>query len=215
MTSAPRFHPSSDLLVDHVRGALEPGKALVIGAHVGACPECRKAVRLGEAIGGALLDEIEPAEMAPDALQRALAAIDQPPPPPAVAATRPPDWIRVPPEVLDAALRRKRWAAPGVWVAEVSRDRATGVRSYLLRVGANMAVPLHTHRGAELICVLKGAYKDRGRIHGPGDFAENDEAVEHQPKTTREGECICLIAADNALVPRNLLARVMQPFVGI
>ena len=215
MTSAPRYHPSSDLLVDHVRGALEPGRALVTGAHVAACPECQKAVRLGEAVGGALLDELAPAEMAPDALQRAMAAIDQPPPPPASAATRPPDWIGVPPEVLEAALRRKRWAAPGVWVAEVSRDRATGARSYLLRVGANMAVPLHTHRGAELICVLKGAYQDRGRIHGPGDFAENDAAVEHQPKTTRDGECICLIAADHPLVPRNLLARVMQPFVGI
>lgn len=215
MTSTPRYHPSSDLLVDHVRGALEPGRALVTGAHVAACPECQKAVRLGEAVGGALLDELAPAEMAPDALQRAMAAIDQPPPPPASAATRPPDWIGVPPEVLEAALRRKRWAAPGVWVAEVSRDRATGARSYLLRVGANMAVPLHTHRGAELICVLKGAYQDRGRIHGPGDFAENDAAVEHQPKTTRDGECICLIAADHPLVPRNLLARVMQPFVGI
>jgi putative transcriptional regulator len=66
-----------------------------------------------------------------------------------------------------------------------------------------------------MICVLKGAYEDRGERHGPGDFACNDEAVEHRPWVTRDAECVCLVAADHALVPRSLMARVFQPFVRI
>lgn len=213
--STPTRHPSEDLILDFARGALEAGRALVLRAHLGVCPECRARLRLAEAVGGALIDELPPAELAPDALAMALARLDQPPPPTTPPGRRPEDWIRVPQDVLLAAERHRRWAAPGVWVAPVSRDRRTGARSYLLGIGPGIAVPLHTHRGSELVCVLKGAYKDRGRIYREGDFAENDEAIEHQPRVTRDGECVCLIAADHALVPRNLMARVMQPFVGI
>jgi len=213
--SAPDRHPPAELLLDHARGALEPGRALVIETHLGVCPECRATVRAAEAVCGALLDELEPVAMAPDALAHALARLEAPEPPPPAAPRQRPNWIRVPPEVLIAAERRKRWRAPGVWVAPVTHDRKTGARSYLLGVGRNIAVPLHSHRGVELICVVKGAYADRGDTHRPGDFACNDEDVEHEPKVTRDGECVCLIAADSALVPRNLIARLLQPIVNI
>ena len=90
-----------------------------------------------------------------------------------------------------------------------------GARSYLLGIGPGIAIPRHSHKGVEMICVLKGAYEDRGERHGPGDFACNDEAVEHRPRVTREAECVCLVAADHALVPRSLMAHVFQPFVRI
>jgi putative transcriptional regulator len=213
--STPTRHPCEDFILDYARGALELGRSLVLRAHLDACPACRASLRLAEAVGGVLVEDLEPAELAPDALATALARLDLPPPPAPAAGPRPDDWIRVPSDVLIAAERHKRWAAPGVWVAPVTRDRKTGARSYLLGIGAGIAVPMHTHRGTELVCVLKGAYKDRGRIYHPGDFAENGDEVEHQPRVTGDGECVCLIAADHALVPRNLMARVMQPFVGI
>ena len=212
--TAPRHHPSDAMLVDLARGALQSGRALVVQAHLGACRECRASVRVMEAVGGVLLDSQEPAILAPDALERALASLDR-----AEARQAPPpeprgDWIKVPTEVTLAA-GRKRWAAPGVWVANVTGRSGSGPRSYLLRVGAGMAVPRHTHKGEEFICVLKGAFEDRGVIYGPGDFAESDESVEHRPQVTRDGECVCLAAADNGLVPRDLVGWLFQPFVSI
>ena len=215
MTAELMRHPAPDLIFDHARGALERGRALVLATHIGACNECRAQLELAEAVGGALLTDLEPAEMAADALERALASLDTAPPPPAEAPEPLAGWISAPPEVLLAVKRRRRWAAPGVWVAPVTWDRRTGARSYLLGVGPGIAIPRHTHRGVELICVLKGAYEDRGERHGPGDFACNDEAVEHRPQVTRDAECVCLIAADHALVPRSLTARIFQPLVGI
>ena len=211
----PRYHPSHAMLVEYAAGAMAPGRALVMATHVGACPACRQEVALAEAVGGSLMNELTPAAMAAGALEAALARLDQPPPPePPAAKTGRPDWIEVPGDVLEAALKRKRWAAPGVWVAPVSKG-PKGQSTYLLRVAAGMAVPLHSHRGVEMICVLKGAYKDRGHIHRPGDIAENDEEVEHRPKVTGEGECVCLIAADGPLVARDWVGRLFQPFVGI
>ena len=214
--TAPTHHPSEELILDLARGALEEGRALVLQAHLAVCPECRATLGLAEAVGGALLAEIEPAEMAPDALQQALARLDLATSLPPAMTETPPDWIHVPPEVLLAAERERRQAAPGVWVAQVTGPRGRGgARSYLLGVGPGIAVPMHTHRGREFVCVVKGAYKDRGRIYGPGDFAENDGDVVHRPRVTHDGECVCLIAADDLLVPRSLAARLLQPLVGI
>jgi putative transcriptional regulator len=211
----PTRHPSEDLILDYARGALEPGRALVVAAHLGACSACRAVVGFAEAIGGALIEEVEPAQMAPDALAKAMAQLDLPPPPPTQALQPPGGWISVPPDVVIASQQARRRAAPGVWVANVTGDPKIGPRSYLLGVGPRIAVPRHTHKGKEFICVLTGAYDDRGQTYVAGDFVENDEDVEHEPRVTRDGECVCLIATDNLLVPRSLAARVFQPFVGI
>lgn len=210
----PRHHPSESLLIDHAAGSLDPGASLVVRAHLGACPTCRSVTAFAEAVGGAMLSRHAVEPLADDALARALARVELPaqrdPPEP-----RPrPDWIAVPRPVLNAAQRRRRWAAPGVWVAPVMSD-AAGVSTYLLRVGAGMSVPLHTHRGTEMICVLEGAYADGDSLHSPGDFACNDETVTHRPQVTRDKACVCLIAARGALVPRDWVGRLFQPIVGI
>ena len=83
------------------------------------------------------------------------------------------------------------------------------------RVGAGMSVPRHTHRGAEMVCVLKGAFTDRGETYGPGDFVESDEDVDHRPQATGEGECVCLVAVDASLVARDWVGRLFQPLVRI
>ena len=212
----PAHHPSADRLVQYAAGAMSPGPRLVIECHLMACATCRQEVALAEAIGGALLRDVEPEPLSPDALASALARIEVPGPgrPRGHAAPIPQDWIQTPPEIVDALAKRRRWAAPGVWVAPVRRE-ADGRRSYLLRVAAGMRVPRHTHKGAEMVCLLKGSFVDRGMTFGPGDFVESDEAVDHQPAITREGECVCMVAAESALVPRDWIGRLFQPLVGI
>lgn len=211
---SPRHHPDEGLLLDFATGAMAPGPRLVVAAHLSACQACRAAVAGAEAVGGALLATLAPAAMRTDALALALARIERPDPviPPAEPARS--DWIEVPQEVLRAAAKRRRWAAPGVWVAPIGEGPGPA-RSYLLRVGAGMTMPRHTHRGPEMILVLKGAYADGEIRHQAGDFACNDESIEHQPRITADGECVCLVAAHGALVPRDWVGRLFQPIVGI
>jgi len=210
----PRHHPSEALLMDYSAGTLDAARELVIGAHVASCGACAREIALFEAVGGALLEDIPPSPTAPDALATVLGRIDRPIPTPAPVPAQNPDWIRVPSAVLEAAKNRRRWAAPGVWVAPITGDRK-GQRAYLLRFAKGMSVPNHTHRGIEMVVVLKGAYADGETCHRAGDFAENAVELVHQPVATMDGECICLIAADGALVPRDWVGWLFQPFVGI
>ena len=213
--SDPSHHPSSDRLLEHATGALEIGRALVVSSHVGLCSKCRAEKAFAETVGGALLELLPPADLHPEALARSLARIEAAKPL-ATAATplaAPAGWIEARVEVV-AAVARRRWAAPGVWVAPVTRGPG-GARSYLLRVGAGMSVPRHTHRGAEMVCILKGAFVDHGETFGPGDFAESDDEVEHRPTITADGECVCVVAADSALIPLDWVGRLFQPLVGI
>lgn len=210
----PSHHPSEALLIDYSAGSLDAASELVIGAHVGSCAACARDVSLLDKVGGALLDDLPPAPTALDALATALARIERPAPVASPGAAQRTDWIRVPSAVLEAATKRRRWAAPGVWIAPVTGDRR-GKRAYLLRIAKGMSVPRHTHRGDEMVVVLKGVYVDGGVSHHPGDFAENAVELVHKPEATMDGECICLIAADGALVPRDWGGRLFQPFVGI
>ena len=66
-----------------------------------------------------------------------------------------------------------------------------------------------------MICVLKGSYVDGLERFSIGDFALNDETIEHGPTITADGECICVVAADSALIARDWVGRVFQPLVGI
>ncbi len=211
-------HPSEDRLIEFSTGALRPDRALVVATHCAACPVCAGVVALGEAVGGALLRALPPAPMAPDALDLALARIERPVHAEgrgsSAPAPAPADWIEVPADVAHAARHRRRWAAPGVWVAPVMGG-PRGARSYLLRVGAGMSVPRHTHRGSEMVCVLKGAFTDRGETYGPGDFVESDEAVEHRPTASGPEECVCLVAVDASLIALDWVGRLFQPFVRI
>ena len=186
---SPRHHPASALLLDFAAGNANAEHARVLSAHVMSCPICRAEVDLAERIGGGLLETLEPAPMAADALDRALAMLDLP-------------------EASTAA-------APGVWVAPISHDKASGRRSYLLRVGPGMVVPHHGHRGDELTIILKGGFRDGDDAFDAGDFALVGEAVEHHPKATSDSECVCLIAADAPLIPIDLVGAIFQPFVRI
>ena len=209
----PDHHPSCDRLLEFATGALSPHRALVVAAHLQACAACSGQVALNEAIGGALLSALPPATMQEDALALALARIERPDPAPA-ARDPAPDWTVVPPRAVQAARKRRRWAAPGVWVAPVEEDRF-GRRTYLLGMGPRIAVPRHTHRGSEMVCVLKGAFEDCGVVYRAGDFCESGEGVVHRPRVTADGECVCLIAVDAPLVARDWVGRLFQPFVRI
>lgn len=218
-----KHHPSEALLVDYASGAMGQAQSLVIAAHVHACPACREQVAAAEAMGGALLESLPDAGLSTGALDRALARLEQPAPEPTPIARapvpQPADWIKVPREVSEAA-RRKRWVAPGVWVAPIYADAKGRPEkgkplSYLLRVGAGMRMPQHTHNGCELTLILKGAFADGDEVFRPGDVAETDDSIQHSPHITVDGECVCLVACDNPLIVNDTLGKIVQRYAGI
>jgi len=219
----PRHHPSDDLLLRHAAGRLPPIQSLVVSTHLPFCTQCRAAIRLGDDIGGALLAEMPPDDMAADALSRTLTRLDVTAAPgaPEVRHTgRPPvelaSGVPLPASLQGTVRSRWRWVAPGInRIALDIPGAARDERAYLLRVAPGTKLPEHGHNGWEATCVLSGHFTDSTVDYGPGDVAEMDGASIHQPVSGGDTGCICLIVRQGNLRPRGVIARLMQPFVGV
>jgi len=211
-------HPSDDILLRHAAGRLSAGPTLVVATHLAACPHCRAVTRMGEAVGGVLLAEEPPAALAPDALDRALARLDMPASPPRPASVVPElaPGLPMPRPLHDVAHGPWRWVAPGISRIRLNLADATpGERAYLLRVAPGSTLPEHGHRGQELTCVLAGRFSDGTGTYAQGDVAEMDAGHEHQPIAEPGEACICLIVTQGRLRMHGLLARALQPLVGV
>lgn len=197
----PRHHPPGDILAAYAAGALEPGFGLVVGAHLETCAHCARSVRGFEAASGAALADLPKSELSGDALARVLKRLDAPSAPAPAPAPDPRPLLE------RLTLKPKRWVAPGVWAAAVDTPHARENRVYVLRIAPGLPAARHEHSGAEFCAVLKGAYRDELGLFAAGDFAAVEGDLNHQPKVTPEGECICLFATEGRLKAKGLIGR--------
>ncbi|MEM6850922.1 MAG: cupin domain-containing protein, partial [Pseudomonadota bacterium] len=69
----------------------------------------------------------------------------------------------------------------------------------LLRIQPGFGAPRHTHEGAEITLVVRGAFSDETGRYGPGDVSIASQAVTHRP-IAEEGEtCYALSVTDAPL----------------
>ena len=219
MTTA-HHHPGEDLLWDYYRGALAPGLALAVATHLELCGHCQTDLKLFDAIGGALLDEIPDAPMSDNALDLALARIERPEAEPEAVTVKRPAFLEgfeLPESLKQATIKDRYWAAPGVWMAPVElTDAPKGSKTFLMHVKAGMAMPAHTHRGMEITVMLAGRYSDNKGTYTRGDFSLCDDDDDHHMPMMDDGEdCLCLVAQEAAIVPQSFWAWALQPFARI
>ncbi|MDE2488458.1 MAG: ChrR family anti-sigma-E factor [Alphaproteobacteria bacterium] len=202
-------HPLSETLSAYAAGALPAGARLVLEVHLDGCAHCRTEVARFEALGGALLCEAEPSELAPGGLERALAALDRPTPEP---PSEPPSRRLT----LDEVLARGFWIplGPSLAVKRLSRFADPGERLVLIRAAGGQALPEHGHAGPERLVVLKGAFEDQLGRYGPGDLSERGPDDRHQPVAVPGETCLCLSATD-APLRLSGIARWLQPVLGL
>lgn len=217
----PTHHPSEALLVAYAGGTLREAESLAVSTHLAFCPECRGLAAAAEAIGGALLEEIDATPVSADGLKAVLARLDHEPaetPGRTASAQTSTSMPGLPMSLsgyVETALRASGWrvAAPGVQQLRLKTGGAAQAR--LLRLKPGTPLPEHSHRGTELTLVLTGSYSDSLGRFGRGDMAELDDSVTHRPVVDREAECVALVVTEAPLRFRGLLARLAQPFIGI
>ena len=74
-----KHHLSKKLLMAYSAGQLEEGFALAIATHISMCDQCRAELESLDAMGGAIIENLEPNEIGSDAFLKTLALIDQTP----------------------------------------------------------------------------------------------------------------------------------------
>lgn len=212
----PNHHPSEARLLDYVAGSMAEPMSLLVATHLALCPRCRKDALEAEGVGGALLDELEPAALSDGSLDRLFARLEQQGEPveaPRRALADDPDV----PEPLRSYLGKGVADLPWRRLGPVGQVRLlpdhSGLTTRLLSIKAGTAMPGHTHEGAELTLVLRGAFSDETGRYARGDVAEADSHVDHKPVAEIGEDCLCLAVTDAPLRLTGRLGRLVNPFV--
>lgn len=213
-----RHHPSEALLAAYASGALADGPSLTTAVHLESCAQCRAAVGVFEAVGGALVEDLPDSPLPPQALEHALARIERP-----YAARRarpaPSDRRglgagRLPAALAGRRIGPRRFVAPQLWVAHVHSNAPDGWRTYLVHAVKGQSLLQHSHRGAELTTVVHGGFRDETGHYSAGDFVEADDEIEHRPAVDGDEACLCLITAQGPVKVQGL-ALLLQPFLQV
>jgi putative transcriptional regulator len=211
------YHPSDELLVAYGAGSLDEAASLLIATHLALCPRCRAEIGRIEAIGGAVIEELPPADLGPNALASVLARLDQLPGPPiprgpAVVAPGVPSPLR---DYLPASLDELPWKRLAAGIEQAVLLQARGIRARLLRIGAGIVVPEHGHGGMELTMVLQGGFADQGLGYARGDVSMADQQVVHSPVADRSETCLCLAVTSGPLKLTGLMGLLVNPFLDL
>ncbi|WP_246024169.1 ChrR family anti-sigma-E factor [Azospirillum ramasamyi] len=218
----PSHHPGDTLLIDYAGGALSEGASLAVATHLAFCPACRHEVAEMEAIGGVLLDELEPEPLSDGCLEALMARLDHEQPAPCRPAPKPPAERSRYPEPLRSYLRGRldrngriaeggwRFLQPGMRCIDLLSGPDGTTR--LIRMKGGVGVPQHTHGGIELTVVLEGGFSDEFGAFLPGDLAIGDPSLVHRPVSDPEG-CLCLATTIGGLRLTGPVGRLFNRFI--
>ncbi|MCG8442569.1 MAG: ChrR family anti-sigma-E factor [Caulobacterales bacterium] len=164
---SPVHHPCDGLLLDYASGALSEPVALAVATHIALCDVCQASSARLDALGGALLEDLEPAAMSQRGLERVMARLDEEPAAPEpilVAPQEHGDHDAVLPSPLhryvEGGLPSLRWRSyGGLSEARLLKDGG-GFSTRLIRLKPGAAAPRHTHERDEFTVVLTGAFSD-------------------------------------------------------
>jgi len=211
-----------DLLLAHAAGRLPEPVGLVVATHLALTPSRREAYREYEALGGAMLDDLPPAELSGGSFDRLLARLDdnrEPSGTERANAAGPKDHVTDPdlPAPLRTYVHGRLADLPwkhygGVSEAALPLDESV-YRARLVVLKAGKAVPKHTHDGQEITVVLKGAFNDGIGRYARGDIAIADAHVDHQPVADAAEDCLCLTVTDAPLRLTGTFSRFLNPFL--
>jgi putative transcriptional regulator len=195
-------HPPAEYLTDYAAGAACEAVSVLIATHLALCPQCRDHVGALEVLGGAMLEDMAPEELAslaPPDISRADLEPSMPDmgvePPSGVWPVDPmiPNPLR---QYLRHASARPhwQWRMPGISKMSLGNLRVPENGSaHLMRIPASRAMPHHTHRGDELTLVLSGGFSDESGHFGRGDLGYADGSTHHRPVADKGEPCICFV----------------------
>jgi anti-sigma factor ChrR (cupin superfamily) len=88
------------------------------------------------------------------------------------------------------------FALPGTTFKLLHLDDHQGKATFLLRVPAQQAAPVHRHLAAVEAFVVQGgfSYPDEGSV-GPGDYVYEPGGMVHEPKSEGEDDLILFVVA--------------------
>ncbi|ANN57187.1 transcriptional regulator [Mesorhizobium loti NZP2037] len=210
-------HPSDETLIRLAAGILSAGPALVVRVHLGGCAVCRARRANLEAVGGAILDEMPPASLAPNLFARTVewVEVEKPLLPSQPSRLKQANLgVRLPREMRNCEVGPWRWLGPGFKWSKVTIPGSPDEKLMMLKGRPGLHLPAHGHTGMEFMQILIGSLSDHRGQYLPGDLDEADGDVDHRPVVGEGSDCICLAALEGETRLHGLLGRFLRPIVG-
>ncbi|MCY4153036.1 MAG: ChrR family anti-sigma-E factor [Aestuariivita sp.] len=212
--------PTTHCLPDKVAmayaaGTLPEALSIVVASHLSMCDESRASVEGFDAVGGALLNSIEPVRLESDdnLLISTLALIRGGPIREQPAPKESESLLPIPlQEYVGTDIAAVPWKSVGLGVEQVVVKTCGPATVRLLKVPAGVAVPEHGHEGLEMTLVLQGALIDHPSTLQRGDISIVDQHCTHLPIADISSNCICLTATEGALRFKSLSSKLAQVF---
>lgn len=219
-------HPGDDLVLGYAAGSLAESWSIAIAAHLTYCPICRLKVEAAENVGGSLLGGLDAEAMAPGALDLLLIQIkgaeqdESEKRQASIKESSPSKQLPILPSALHSYIGNDVDALPWQrlkndvfqYLIETNDHEA---KARILRIKAGRPVPSHGHRGRELTLVLSGSFEDELSKFSAGDLQDVAEETVHKPVAASGDDCICLAVKDAPLQFKELIPRILQPFLNI
>ena len=204
------------LVAQYATGALGSGMNVLMACLLTMRPELRREYEQMTALQGAFLDDADQIEMSANSLEQILGQLSeedvQPEAPtPADINADLPSPLRA---ILSNQIENIRWRFlyPGVRQARLKiGGRDEDIK--LLKIKPGKAAPRHTHDGFEATLVLRGAFRDEGKLFVRGDVAIANGRVDHRPRAEGDVDCYCLAVTTGALRVTDNLKRVLRDFL--
>lgn len=204
----------AELMLDATLGRAPAAVGLAIATFVELQPAAARTQRGLQALGGALLDDLDPVPLAADSLQATLSRLDEEAVEPAVTAPGPRGSAPVALQpYVGADYEKVRWRPRGHGAFEhVIWSERGGYRASLLRIAPGRRMLTHRHSGEELTLVIEGSYWDAQDCFRRGNLQVATTAQTHAPRATAQG-CLCLTVLAAPLRLTGLLGWIVNPFI--
>lgn len=214
----PRHHPTEEIMLCHVTGALPFAMDVVVASHLALCGRCQESAAYFAAVGGELLEELDDAPLAAGGLDAVLARLTEPAPEVDMPASHFDDLetVRLLPAPLRCLIDRPvaelpwRTLFPGVKGVPLRNAEENRIRLRLLRGEPGVVFPQHAHPGVELTLVLAGGISDESGHLLRGDLSVVEPGTKHRPIMDDDEECYCLVAMERRVVMTGLISRIQQ-----
>ena len=212
-----KHHLTEQLLMGYAAGTLPEAFNLVVATHISMCDECRAALAAYDAVGGEVMVDVDPIDLAEDALAATMAMIENGAVKDAKPKRHKADAVFPAPlqDYVNGDVDRVKWRKIGGGVSQMILPTSKDASVRLLHIPAGAAIPDHGHNGTELTLVLEGAFVDVEDRFGAGDIEVANEDLNHTPVAEMGEDCICLAATDAPLKFSGLIPRIAQRFARI
>mgnify|MGYP000011717362 FL=1 len=205
-------------VLSYAAGSLSEAHALVVASHIDYHPELQSKLSDAEAIGGALLEKNDTAEVSGSMWQGVLDQLDENVDEEDKIIIE--DTGNLPQPLTDylkGGLDQLHWRKMGPGLSQVRLwTGPNDERLWLLKAKGGAKVPMHDHRSLEMTLVLQGSYSAGDDRFTPGLIELADENTHnHQPIIDEGEDCVCLVVTEAPIKIHSLVGRLFQPFIGL